>query len=76
MGNLIENLVSSKLNLDKLQIFRIVLRLSFPNITTQDITNACNILESLLNNNLIKKIPLLKYCVNLSREIIGSFLKK
>jgi membrane protease subunit (stomatin/prohibitin family) len=76
VGNLIENLVNKKMNVDKLQIFRNILTICFPNITSEELIISINMLENLLNNKLIKKIPLLKYCVYLSRELIGTFLKK
>jgi hypothetical protein len=72
---LIENLVSKKDGLNKQQMFRNILTLSFPSITTEQMQNAILILESLLSSKMIKKIPLLKYAIHLSKEFLGVFLK-
>jgi len=74
-ANLIENLVIKKDNLNKQQMFRNILTLSFPSITTEQMQNSILILESLLSSKMIKKIPLFKYAIHLSKEFFGVFLK-
>jgi len=76
IGTLIENLVIKRDAIDKKQIFIDILKIVFPSITDEEINISVQAIEYLLNTKAIKKIPLLKYALHLSRELIGSFLKK
>jgi hypothetical protein len=55
IGALIENLISKKDKFDKKEIFIDVLRSAFSNITTEEIALAILIVQSLLDNKVIKK---------------------
>lgn len=67
---LIENLVKKKHKLDKLELFRDVFISIFPDITNDDLTYNCQIVEDLLTNRQIKKYPVLKYALHLAYEFI------
>lgn len=73
IASLIENLVIKKYGFDKKEIFIKIYQEVFKNISQDDIENNIKTLEFLLQSKLIKKIPVLKHALHLSREILGIF---
>ena len=73
IASLIENLIIKKYGFDKKEIFIKIYQEVFKNISAEDIENNIKTLEFLLQSKLIKKIPILKHALHLSREILGIF---
>jgi hypothetical protein len=70
IATLIENLVKRK-DFNKLGIFVDILKLVFPDkVNGEIIKRAIDLLEDLLKNKQIKKIPVLKYALHLSYELV------
>ena len=76
VASLIENLVAKRDKIDKKELFIDILRAVFPQITSDEINLAIQIVQSLLDNKIIKKIPILKYALHLSSEILGIYFAK
>jgi signal transduction histidine kinase len=76
VASLLENLVVKRDKIDKKELFINILRITFPQITSEEIDLACTIVQSLIDNKIIKKIPILKYAWHLSQEVLGIFFVK
>jgi hypothetical protein len=74
IATLIENLIKKK-GIDKLGVFLEVLKCVFPDINADVFNRACQILEDLLSNGQIKRIPILKYGLHLAYELIKQTTK-
>jgi len=72
--NLIENLVAKKDSINKETLMIDILKSVFPSITDEEIASAKLLVQYLLNSGAIKKIPVLKYAIHLSKQLLGSFL--
>lgn len=66
----IENMIKKHYGADKLAIFISIVKVLFPNLTYENLQIAIGILEEALVDNVIKKIPVLRYCYHLTHEFI------
>jgi hypothetical protein len=47
-----------------------ILKILFPNVTDEELKDVKKTLDLLLNSNAIKKTPLLRYALHLSKEFL------
>jgi hypothetical protein len=72
---LLESIVEKKAGIDKLALFNDILKTLFPNITEDELTKAEEVINFLLSNKLIKKIPILKKALFYASDILKKLIK-
>lgn len=70
LSTLVENVVTKKQGIIKMDVLLAVVRIIFPQVSDDEIKLVISIVEHLLSLKVIKKIPLLKYAGIYGKEIL------